>query len=368
MNKDLIKAENIANEIEHEIIRGVFGPSGSRFLTVRELAAKKSISYVTACDTASILRERGTIMKYGKMHYISTGLIKKNSPLSKSITAKTGNKKRIGIHLSYINNPFFTSIVSKLQIYLDGKGYQSIIFSSEGNADIECNVLRSFLELGVQGVISFPGYAEKLVDTYNHFSLPYVFIGRTIGNIQGHSILVDNETAAYQVAEHLIKMEYKQFGYIGLEQLGNANDSRIKGYTQGLNANHTMLDARYILKVKSYDASRTSALLKQFIRKAEKPVGIFCFHDLISAQLLNICHILNLDIPDDVGIVGFDNLPIATQLTPELTTVSYGYGKMAQTAVDLLLSSINNTGSENEKYSDIYITPVLIIRDSSKKR
>jgi LacI family transcriptional regulator len=367
-DKDWPKVELMANEIENEVRNGVYGVSGDRFLTVRKLAANRSISYVTAWKIITYLRERGVIVLYGKTHYIATGIISKDSPLSHSMSTKCGNHKRIGIHLTYIDNPFFTSIVARIQLYLEAKGYQAIISSSQGNSESECAILRSFIELGALGVISFPGYADMLANFYRNYFLPFVFIGRTIGNIEGHAILVDNEIAAYQVANHLIDMGYKHFAYVGLEQFGSAKDIRIEGYAHGLNEKNIMLDARYIVKVNANDVVRASALLKQFIYRLEKPVGVFCFHDLIAAELINICHILSLNIPEEVGIVGFDDLPIAAQLNPQLTTVSYRFDKMAQTAVDLLLSQIEGASTRPSECSNLYIRPMLIVRNSSAKR
>ena len=100
----------------------------------------------------------------------------------------------------------------------------------------------------------------------------------------------------------------------------------------------------------------------QLLKRQNEPVGIFCYHDLLAVQLYTICDLIGKRIPEDVGIVGFDDLSIATSLTPALTTIQYRIASMADMTVNLLMTSIR---SANAPYDNYYVEPNLIIRGSS---
>ena len=95
------------------------------------------------------------------------------------------------------------------------------------------------------------------------------------------------------------------------------------------------------------------------MNKHKEPVGIFCYHDLIAAQLYRICYTLGKQIPKDLGIVGFDNLSIATA---PLTSVHYQVQTMAEIALNQLFANIKDP---NSAYDNYYVEPILIERKSS---
>ena len=128
-----------------------------------------------------------------------------------------------------------------------------------------------------------------------------------------------------------------------------------------LKANGFLLENRNTLRISTESRSDDGKLL-QLLKSQTEPVGIFCYHDLLAVQVYRMCNLLNKKIPEDVGLVGFDDLSIASSLTPPLTTIQYRIASMADMTVNLLLAAIRNP---NEPYDNYYVEPNLVIRGSS---
>lgn len=153
-------------------------------------------------------------------------------------------------------------------------------------------------------------------------------------------------------------MGYRRFLYIGSRSRSLENDIRFTGFQMQLKQSGFDLEALQV----SSDSSADDVLLAHTLEGISQSVGIFCYHDLIAARVYRCCKSLGKRIPQDVGIVGFDDLSVATTLSPPLTTVQYRIGSMAEMTVKLMLDSIQDP---NTPYDNYYVEPNLVIRGSS---
>lgn len=347
----LRKHIQLANELECMIKKS--GISGERFVSARMLARKEEISLVTAQNVLTELKHRGVISVFNNAYYVTCGRVLKGTPLYALLESER-KAPVIGIHLPEINNPFFSSLSERLIDSVRRRGYIPIVMCSNNNADEEKRILKEFVLLGAEGVITGHGRVEDMQDMYKDYILPTVFFANGLTDVH----LVDNRGAASQVADHLIKMGYRQFMFIGLfensdRQLGFANRLKDKGYD---------LPDENIINLVDKKEFKIPGSVRQKILRSEKPLGIFCYHDLIATQLLLSCK--NMNIPDEVGIVGFDDLSIASQIKPTLTTISYRYDKMAESLAERLIRCIDN---DEYTVKSEYINHVLNARQSTKR-
>ncbi len=186
-------------------------------------------------------------------------------------------------------------------------------------------------------------------------------LGHSLDKSKISSVQVNSFSISQKVAQNLIEEGYKKFLYIGTEVLPLENDVRFTAFQMGLKQNGYLLSENDAFRIATDSKSDHSALAKR-LRDLKEPVGIFCYHDLLAAQIYRICRKIGKLIPQDVGIIGFDDLSIATALYPPLTTVQYRIATMADMAVNLLISKIN---SPKAPYDHYFIEPNLIIRKSA---
>ena len=361
------KSQILFSQIKQEITNGNFGYSGERFLTVRELAAKYNVSLVTSQKVIKLLSTSGIITLYGKTYFITNGKILPKSHLQSRLH-ENQNNKLIGIHFPKYNNPFFSALLDEVSKSIYKQGFSPVVMCSNQNVEQEKRILESFIKIGVCGVISCPNNneSELLKNQYENYPLPLVFLAEQCSSKDIHFAGVDNNACAKHVAHHLIEMEYKNFIYIGAES-DKTTDKRCDAFVKALSDNGYAVPKENIIYLSDNENFTIPYSVKQHIKSQEKPLGIFCFHDIIAVAIIMLCEKIGLKIPEEVGVVGFDNLPIAKQCRPMLTSIAYRFDKMAESAVALLLQKISNKSNTGLKPHD-FVNHSLKIRDSSRKK
>ena len=284
----------VADELEAGLRAGTFGPAGEAFLSVRQIAAEYGISLDSACLVMTELCARRRIRLDGKHYYITTGYVRPDTPYGQRLAA--ARKPVFGMLLNAIESPFFAALAKELCEASEKNGYTLLIADSGNFPSREAQRIDSFLMSGASGLFVSPSISPN-TELFSTCPLPIVFLGRDLGLKNCDAVTVDNYAAGRQVAEHLWE--------IGIQSL----------------------------------LSR--------LPKGQK-LGLFCYHDLLASYALQrIKHISHrtkgrFGIPDEVAIVGFDDLPLASVIVPALTTVQYQYASIAEEAMRCMLDYLRN--------------------------
>ncbi len=366
-NKGLTKTQTIANLIEEQILCGKLGSSGEKFYTVRKFAQVFNVSPVTAVKVFSILREKNLIYCLGNNYFLTTGNTHPTSDLAKKLNKKnTNGKNLIGVHVPEIENPFFSALVSQITLSLNKNGYFPLITTSNNDCEKEKSILDNFINIGVQGVISCSNLGNSLLRYYNSFPLPIIHLGNRFEKEEESFVMVNEDVATEQVAEHLIEMGYENFMYVGANEHGNT-DKRCLSFVNALKSLGKKIPEENVFRLSDYQQFSVPQSLLNAIKSSTKPLGIFCFHDIIAVNVITACQKLSINIPEDVGIVGFDNLRIAEQCKPALSSIAYQFDGMANYAVKLLLEKINSPSNKTNSKLD-YVNHYLTVRESSLRK
>ena len=364
------RASLLADELENELRAGNFGVSGDRFLTARELSGKYVLSPENACRLLSELSRRNLIRLDGKNYFITTGPAVIGTPYHKKLAGT--RRKLFGLILNTIDNPFFSSLAKELSAACEAVGYGLIISSSLGDAKTESRIAEEFLGLGVSGIFSCPGVDPELSGVYTSFPLPVVFLGRDIGISGRDVVLVDNYSAGAQVASHLLGIGCTRFAYVGMRDVID-DDPRIKGFRECLaKSGQSLPDSSVITAERRadgrHDPESILGSLNNLLHKLSvgEKLGIFCYHDLLAVETQRYVRHWKegrrMQIPDDVAIVGFDDLPVASEVTPQITSVSYRFVSIARKSVGLMLEAVSDPLHKAGKYE---ISSSLSIREST---
>lgn len=354
------KPRNLGAQLLDEINAGLHGASGSVFPTVREVVDRYAVSYVTAQKALQGLREEGWLYALGNHSYLATGTVQKHTPLARALKRLQTEKRCFGLHISRIDNLFFTSMAARLITALEEYGWQLIIMSSGGDPIAERRILNEFAALGASGVFTCPGKES----TYRNCVLPVVCLGRSVTG--SNAVLVNNKSAGMKMATHLLEQGYRHFLYVGTSALPVEQDYRLIGFREGLANNGIKMRQEDVFILDSSAPSKDEHLhlISQKIKSLDGPVGVFCYHDLLAFDVLELCRRNGIDVPKKVGIAGFDDLQAAGYMGNQMTTVSYRYERMAEKAVELMLTLLE----EPELHKDIYVNQVLTVRKSTMLR
>lgn len=356
MNNDLFaNLSRSAQEqylIQEEILQGKFGHPGEVFMTTRALAELRQVSVVTAHNILTGLCAAGFLELRGKKYYLNH---------AKLMETHNSQTNIIGLMIPQLNNEFYSSLSDAVIETCRQKGYQVLVLSTSYSTAEEKRVLELMQHLNVAGIINCTPSPPESEVLYRNCPIPCIYLGHALENSKKTSVQVNSFSISQRVARHLIDEGYRKFLYIGTKNLPLESDIRFMAFQMELKANGFLLENRNTLRLSSDGRSDDGRLL-QLIKNQDEPVGIFCYHDLLAVQVYRICNLLNKRIPEDVGVVGFDDLSIATSLSPPLTTIQYRIASMADMTVNMLLASIR---SSNEPYDNYYVEPNLVIRGSS---
>ena len=338
--------------IRDEILQGKYGRPGDVFMTTRALSELRNVSVVTAHQILVGLCEAGYIELRGKRYYLSYEEI---------LEEKMNQTRTLGIMIPQLNNEFYSSLSNAVVRTAAEKGYRVFLMSTNYSPDEEREAIRALINAGVAGIINCVPTPPENEDLYRSCPVPCVLLGHSLDKSKISSVQVNSFSISQKVAQNLIEEGYTQFFYIGTNILSLENDIRFTAFQMELKQHGYTLDENNIFRI-SADKKNISPALVQRLQELDEPAGFFCYHDLLAVQIYRICRKIGKTIPNDIGVIGFDDLSIANALHPTLTTVQYRITTMADMAVNLLLARIS---SPSAPYDNYYIEPNLVIRKSA---
>lgn len=361
----------ILESIAGDLTAGRFGCPGERFMTVRELAARYGVSLFSANRIFAELSDRRLICLDGKSYFITTGYVRRGTPYGERLAAT--RRRMFGMIEHNINTPYFSALAQELCSAAADKGYRLMLAGSGGDISREAEILRDFVELGACGVFTCPSISPGLSGIYSVYPLPVVSVGRDLGLPNCDTVLVDNYSSGAKAAKYLSGIGCERFAYIGLKDY-IGEDPRVRGFCEKL-ASLGYADERVsVLTVgmtdDGVDIGSIAGGLRGLLRGLPEGVklGIFCYHDLLAVETLQLIkhrdsvNPRRLTIPEDVAVIGFDDLPVASLVTPPLSTISYRFASIAERSLEIMLDYIGDPEHRTGKY---FVASSLTVREST---
>ncbi len=358
-----MKSQQLLSTLRREILSGDYGRSGDCFLTTRALAAHCDVALETASALMRTLAAEGLLILDGKHYYLSTGFASAATPYGKRLKAR--RQKLLGLELNRLDNPFFSALADNLTHEAQRHGYTLLVQSSCEDSMAERRNLDLFLQMNVSGIFTCTDIHTDFSTVYRSCVLPVVVLGRNIPLPNCDSVSVGNHAAGAQVASHLMQVGCTSFAYLGLRDYLD-RDPRLHGFEAELASHGQALYAT--LPVENASDETLHARVRAMIARAPKPLGLFCYHDLLAveaARAIKHSKLPDCRIPNDICVVGFDDLPICSAVTPPLSTISYQYASIAERAMERMLSYIENP---NHIPSECTVASVLTVRESSQRK
>ena len=323
--------DNIINDIKTEKA----GKSGDLFFTTEELMKKYSVSYITALKLIRMLTDNKNLIPIGNKKFIMNGLYKKNSALYSLINAP---RKKIGVIIQNITNPFFASVTDSLNTLIIENGFTPVIKISDKNS--EADTLMAFIQEGCHGIVSFfQNNTPYIKDIYNRLPVPVVFISDETPTPKHCVVNSDNLNSGYLAAKYLTECGYSSLYFCGLSK--QENTPRAQGFVNFLKENGLPFDDSRIMYFDIANPYHNHYVIKTILNDTADRIGVFCFHDLIAEYLYNLCIFNDIAVPDKVGIIGYDKLDSMMPSNINLTTFSYSFKNIANSALKLLIENMD---------------------------
>src|SRR5437588_2498685 len=267
----------------------------------------------------------------------------------------------IGLIVSDIRNPFFTSLSRAIEDTTYEQEYSIILCNTDENPEKEAIYLNLMQDTGVAGVIISPTRQTVANFSSSNFPFPIVVVDRSVPNGDVDTVLLDNIDAAYRLTTHLIEQGYKQIGALCTEM--STGLERQLGYEKALRAHGLAPKSEYMKYLPPKADAGYSAALKM-IDLPEPPDALFTVNSLLAAGALQAIRERDLTIPDDLALVTFDETTWASLVQPAITLIDQPTYEIGKEAAELLLQRIADPGRPTRQ---VILKGQLLVRGSSQR-
>jgi LacI family transcriptional regulator/LacI family repressor for deo operon, udp, cdd, tsx, nupC, and nupG len=264
--------------------------------------------------------------------------------------------------ITTIADPFIVRVVEGAESIAQTAGYSVFLSSSHNNPEQEMAVVETFQRRRVDAIIVTSSRVGSLYSSQlDQIKVPIVLINNQEGGEYLYSVAVDDVQGARLAVEHLVALGHRRIGYIGVPNRPKSNRRRQAGYQAALEQAGFTPDPALILSPGgSDDFKQGQAALEPLL--AAGATAVFCYNDLIAIGLLAACHQRALSVPQELSVVGFDDIEPALYVTPSLTTIHQPRLRLGQLAMTMALDLLNE-----QKAQDQILAGELIVRDSTHK-
>lgn len=273
----------------------------------------------------------------------------------------TGQSFIIGLVLPDITNPFFPAVARGVEDVAHRHGYNVILCNTDGNARKEADYLGVLQSKQVDGVIFTTSqvatnHVRQLVDR----GIPVVLADRRM-NVNCDFVVVDNIEGSYKAASHLVGLGHYAIGLITGPQRVTTGTERIEGYRRALRDHHVDVRDELICEG-DYRENSGYRHTKQLLNLGRRPTAIFACNDLMAVGALAALEEEGIRVPEEVAVVGYDDIPFASVIRPRLTTVAQPKYEIGSIACEMLIERMKDRDKPKQ---EVVLKPNLIIRESS---
>ncbi len=283
----------------------------------------------------------------------------------KPLTRKEEVRKTntIGLIVPDIENPFFGKMAKAITGIANDYDYNILLLNVEGIKS-EKEMLINSIEEKVDGIIYTSSYrCEEIIKKAKIDQFPIVVMDREIRNIKVNTVSVNNEYAGFVAAEHLLKLGHRKIAFIAGPESMQVSVQRQIGYERALQTHGIDVDTSLILHG-DFKMESGYKTMKKLLHTNQDISAVVAANDLMAIGALNYANYKGLKVPRDISIIGFDDIELASSITPKLTSVSYPLERMGELAMQSILSQIEEKDSETEM---VTLFPELKPRESAGK-
>ena len=274
----------------------------------------------------------------------------------------TGKSRMIGLVVAYLDNYFYPEALELLSSALQKKGYHVLIFMSGNKEGDIADAVDEILDYQVDGIIAASvSMSSDLAKRCTSAGVPVVLFNRTQDDDRLSAVTSDNFQGGQKVARFLLAGGHKRIGYIAGWEGASTQRDREKGFTEELVRNGQELYAR---EVGNFNSDEARQAARTMFSKQNFTDAVFVANDAMAIAVIDVIRFeLGLQVPEQVSVVGYDDVPISSWPAYDLTTVRQPANRMVAETVSILIESIENKTTIARR---IEIDGPLMVRGSAK--
>lgn len=319
--------------------------------TIKDVAREAGLTVGTV---SRVLNNRGYISEATreKVYQIMKELNYQPNEVARSLSKSKTNT--IGVIVPHIVHPYFAKLISNLEKAASDRGFKMLLCNSREERERELEYLEMLKSNRVAGLILCS--ATVKTESLESLEIPVITIERNVGTGTA-SVECDNYQGGVLAAKHLIACGCKHLiNFGGVDKTEMPADSREVGFLE-MCGQYGVAGVASKSHENQYIAMEYHEHIEKIIRENPETDGIFASSDLIAAQVLQVCAKLGLKVPEQVKVVGFDDVNVAALTTPPITTIHQPVKEMAEMSVDLIVRS-----NKGEMIPTRTVLPVTLVK------
>jgi LacI family transcriptional regulator len=338
------------------------GSNEHRATTIKDVAATAGVSVATVSrvlngsDSVDPELARRVQEAVARLGYRRSGLAR---------SLRIQRARVVGLVISDIRNPFFTDVVRGIEDRVAADGYSLVLCNSDEDLEKEADYVDLFVEERMAGAIVSPASSQDTrLTALTARGTPVVAIDREALREAVDTVLVDNVRGGQLATGHLLEGGYERIACITGPPRTSTGTDRLEGWRAALRAAGRPLDEELVRRA-DFKESGGHAAAAELLASADPPDAFFVANNLMTVGVLAAITEAGLEVPADVGVVGFDDMPWARLLRPALTTIAQPTYELGRVAADLLTGRLEG---RDEPPRRVVLEPTLRLRDSVRKR
>ncbi len=336
-------------------------------ITIEEVAKKAGVSKGTI---SAVINAKNSVKPQTREKILSVMKELNFRPKGVARNLKNGSQdKSIGIIIKDLNYPFYTAIASGAREYAKSKGFSVIVTSSENDHEYEKKLSHLFATKDIKGTIIAPIVAGT-VEIEHLFRLkminyPFVLL-EDVKGIQANVVAIDNLKAIKKAVKYLIDSGHTKIVHFAGPAYSSHTQERIEGFRHAFSESPLVFHKDMIVHVGSIYEESYKKTLEYFKNKNRKdyPTAIVCFNDMQALAVMTALKELNINIPEDISIVGNDDIYYAKIYPVPLTTIKAPQHEIGRKAAEILIRNIE--ASKLLPVERVVLETEFVVRDSTR--
>lgn len=328
-------------------------------VTISDVARKAGVSLMTV---SRVVNDKGEISPATRRRVLDVieQLGYRPSGIARGLaTQRTGT---LGLIVPDIANPFFSDVARGAEDKACAAGYSLVVCNTDESPQREMTALESLEEKRVDGLVLC---SSRLADQDLRAALDLhpaaVLVNCRLEGYQVGAILLDDEGGARAATRHLLLAGHQAVGFLAGPLTSYSSRERSKGYRAALELAGMPYNPAWVRPC-SYQVKGGQITAHELLADHPEVTALFCYNDLVAVGTLQACAELGRRVPEDLAVVGFDDIPMAALVTPALTTCHVPRYELGEQAMQLLLDQIDGPSEESE---EIVLQTELVIRASA---
>ena len=283
------------------------------------------------------------------------------NPVARSL--RTRRSYTVGVLIPDLNNPLFPPIVRGLEDKLATAGYVALIGNTDADASRERLIFEQMRARHVDGfVLATVTLHDRLLAEAAAADVPVVLMNRLSQEYSFPSVSVDNDQGARMAVAHLARLGHTRIAHIAGPQEASTGASRLRGFRDGMAAHQLEVSEDLIVYANRYTVEEGSRCCRELLARNGGFTAVAAANDMLAVGCYAALDEAALECPDDISVIGFNDMPFIDRLRPPLTTVRFPHYQLGTEAAQLLLERI---GERESPVKILYLAPELVVRGST---